>query len=1016
MATPPGLIQIALAAQLDESQADEVLDPTSAFPVLENVRQDRRGGLTKRFGFGTLTTDRLDATTRTAGHRLGTHRDLAYTIDGTYLDVYAEDTEVSVVAGRVPEASVTTRTLSSVSSVLFDCVTCNGYIALATLQGLNVLVDVETTDGVVVRQPEVVFTSTVPETAALFATYSHYIIIFFLDSSSGDVTASYLDTTSAATITTGWVSLGTVASDHSALAGPPTASISLSTQSLSNRVAFAYPNDGAGASRLTVKTLTISGVVETATVNTSSTTPSIVSIEGSIADTLWVSWNESTAIKLKGLDADSLSTTLATTATILTLVDATSGLYEAYVTSSATAGKGRILARDGNGLVTHMRGFQTTAGAVAADGSQVTIQGTFVDCRPFRIGTRYYGLFRSGDATNGVSALCDWTDALTSGTCFMRPVAWAFPGLTSAQSLKGQHPVLLSDTRIGYATPVARTAHSSSVELLTYDFADHKRWQSASHNGSEFLASGVLSYFDGRRVAECSFLHAPKKVSATDAGSGSGPNGSYVYVATFEEIDNEGNWCLSGVSLPSGIVTVTDNSINLSTDPLTMSARLSATVDPRVRVCFYRTLAGGEAPYYFVGSVVNTTTAAATLTDSTTDANLATARQLYGNGNLPGQNGSALDRNAPPFCQDVASLNGMLVVASGSDLWWSGQTVSGEHTWFNNEEFFTTVDGEGDIVAIIALDGTLIAWKRRSIYATAGFAPSDNGSGGGLSEPRRLACDVGCIDPRSILVTSIGVFFQSERGIELLSRSGSSVTWIGEMVQRTLATYPVVTSARLDVQNGLARFAVASGWNDNTGLLLGTGVELIYDLTLQQWQSVDKRPSTQASQDAAMITIADVQRYAWLGVDGVVHYERIRGEDECFLDGSTWITMALETGSFKTGGIQGVQQLNKLMVLARKATQLNLSAALSYNYETTFRTAQTWTRATIDSLLTAGWPITQLKHEPHVDSRCQGVRIRISDATPTGGSVGTGEGAMWIALTLDITPQPGVFDVPEGAT
>jgi len=126
--------------------------------------------------------------------------------------------------------------------------------------------------------------------------------------------------------------------------------------------------------------------------------------------------------------------------------------------------------------------------------------------------------------------------------------------------------------------------------------------------------------------------------------------------------------------------------------------------------------------------------------------------------------------------------------------------------------------------------------------------------------------------------------------------------------------------------------------------------------------------------------------------------------------------MTAESAWFKAAGVQGVQQFNKLLALTRKATDHNLSVSLSYNYEQTFRTARTYTRAEINTLLTAGWPVTQLKHEAHDDAECQSIRVRLEDVTPTGGTVGTGKGATWLALTLDITPKSGVFDVPEGAT
>ena len=127
--------------------------------------------------------------------------------------------------------------------------------------------------------------------------------------------------------------------------------------------------------------------------------------------------------------------------------------------------------------------------------------------------------------------------------------------------------------------------------------------------------------------------------------------------------------------------------------------------------------------------------------------------------------------------------------------------------------------------------------------------------------------------------------------------------------------------------------------------------------------------------------------------------------------------MAAETAWFKTGGIQGRQTLNRVMVMTRKTTNHDLIVSLSYNHETSYRTARQWTLTEINALLTSGWPITQLKHDAHDDGECQAFRIRIEDTYVAVGdsSRGTGKGATWIALTMDVAPKQGAFELPEEA-
>ena len=106
----------------------------------------------------------------------------------------------------------------------------------------------------------------------------------------------------------------------------------------------------------------------------------------------------------------------------------------------------------------------------------------------------------------------------------------------------------------------------------------------------------------------------------------------------------------------------------------------------------------------------------------------------------------------------------MLVVASGSDLWWSGQTIGGEGTWFLRGAVFVTVDGPGDITALAVQDGTLYAFKGTGIWAVGGEAPATTARVEGSARLVGSRFDVGCINPLSVVTTSLGTFFLSHRG------------------------------------------------------------------------------------------------------------------------------------------------------------------------------------------------------------------------------------------------------------
>jgi hypothetical protein len=122
--------------------------------------------------------------------------------------------------------------------------------------------------------------------------------------------------------------------------------------------------------------------------------------------------------------------------------------------------------------------------------------------------------------------------------------------------------------------------------------------------------------------------------------------------------------------------------------------------------------------------------------------------------------------------------------------------------------------------------------------------------------------------------------------------------------------------------------------------------------------------------------------------------------------------MRAESGWFKMSGVQGRQALNQVLVLAKKSTDHDLSLHLAYDYSDSYKTAQTWTDTALDSV-NAAWPRQQVAHLLHDDAEGQALRIKLEDATPTGSSAGVGQGATWIALTIEGAAREGAARLPE---
>lgn len=1031
MATPATLMQIAFAGGFDESQRPEVLDPSASFTNIENCRQDARGGFSKRLGFETLGQTRLDGSLRSSATTVFDHKGLACAIGsidglGAGVDVYSEAASRFILAGRCSEVNydiIDTQALSIgastssggvLSSAVLDIARAGNYIAIAHYGipgsgGAAMYVSVQDNAGNVVKPIERLVQTSVGESVIALASYSTYILAFVTDGGTANIAAWYIDTTSASTLNTGWVSMGNVATDHTTGTGL----IAFSTESLSNRVALAYVNNSGGASQLTVKTFTTAGVVETATVNTNSTTPTSVCVEGSIADTLWVAWNETTSVRVIGLDADNLASTLAATATVMTLD--TANVANIGLVSQPTAGAGIVISNDGNSDRMHWRGYTTSAATVTPSGSQATIYNLQIASRPFSVTSgstaRYYVLVHPDNTDSGTNAqktliLADFT----SSTTWLRAVAMVEPGLANQAATGGTLPHWVTDgsnssTRLSPIT-VARSGVTKAARIVSFDFTATGQ-RPAAHASATYLGGGITQIFDGERVTEVSYLYSPSKPQTSLGGTGI--TGTFRYVAVYESIDASGNWVQSAVSEPSSSVSPANQTVTVTTRTLTCTARIENTTnDARERVAIYRTATGGEEPYYRLATVYSTPASElVTFADSTADATLTANALLYGTGNLPSTDGAGLDRMSPPGLRYLVSYNGMLVGARGSALWYSSQYVEGEAPWFN--PVFTVALPE-TITALEVQDGTLYAFSRTGVYALNGEPPADNGSSGGLGTPRRLSIDVGATTWQTC-PTNLGIFFVSHRGIELLTRGGQSVEFIGEGVQTTMSSYPTVNAITLDTRNGLVRIALQSATS--------SGLMVVYDLTLRAWISRDiiGTGATYYASSGAMIKVAGAYRYGILATP-YVWYEKLTSENTgigTYGDaGSQLIVQRVETAWFKPSGIQGRMLFNRALLLAKRHTPHGLKMFVAYDYNTTYQSAQQWTDTQITTIA-AALPNMQVGHQGHNEGPVQAVRIKIEDVDPTVGSPGTRQGATWIGLTLDVTPEPGAYELPDTA-
>lgn len=1015
------VVEIPFAAGINESDRDELVDAARAFTRLENVRQRKRGAVGKRYAYTSLGTALLDGTDRTDARRLFSNGDQICVVTRERIEVYSETLECSVPRGSVPEATYAFFEAPSVApeAIVADVAYVNGFIAIATYavsDEADVCLFVSILDATtyaVVRGPEVVSSDDVTGGYGL-AVLGTTVYVAHCSNVTDELKIYKLDTASAATITAGWsLHLTITATDCTR---------QMAIASYSDRIAVAFDRTS-GSARVRIRTFNGSGLLESYDHDTGGVSPEIATLDISEGSgTLWVCWVEGVELHAMGLDPSNIDgTPLATDGLILASF---SGYSQASITATgASSAVVCALSAVDAYPVTATRSLTIDGGAATPEDSGGLYYNAFLRSRPFLRDGKVYAWFTSSNYEEIV--LCELVTnigPLVPGSNYLRPVvAPLVRGLVDATVSRINvrcRTAAVDSYAYAFAFGSKKTGLTDGTLALALDFDDPNCSGACEHFGSTFLAGGVTTIFDGSFVFESGFLCAPPSPLTDTSASGSMTftNGGRCYVAVYATVDADGNLHVSGVSNPSTITgNIASKQVDVYVLPLeiTMRGALDASdFGSAVQVFLYATTDGGEAPYHYVGSAQNPPggylASPVIIEDTLSDASLSARALLYGSGNLPGtvvggQPGGPQDHRAPPGLTCLVSYNGTLCGISGREVWQCSQPVYGEGVWWS--PIFTAQASE-TLTALFVADGTLYATSRRGVFAVTGEPPNDTGTSGGLAAPRKLAIDRGCISARSVCVTNIGTFLQSERGLELFRQGAMDP--IGDNVAETLEAYPVVTSAVLDVPRGLVRIALASGlqpggmveaWNDEAGQDMG-GRDLIFDLVLGVWISVDIKRTYEASQDAALVTLGGRRVYAWLSADGPVWVE----DDASFLDDEdTWISMVAETGWVRIAGINGEQFMDRVLLLAKSLTSHDLAIEIAFDYSDTYTSAKTFTSDQIEAL-TRAWLDREV-----IQTTSQAIRLRFTDATPTGddAEIGTGEGGTWIAVSFNGQPHRG---------
>lgn len=354
---------------------------------------------------------------------------------------------------------------------------------------------------------------------------------------------------------------------------------------------------------------------------------------------------------------------------------------------------------------------------------------------------------------------------------------------------------------LGTATPQRK--------LQVYRFGDAAKSQRARTRaivpcqGSFAVLGGAPRYYDSDRLVELGMAHSIAVIAATPAATGSmTPSGVYRYIFTLEYFDGQGQRQIGYATNPYKVTLgAGDAQVNFELLACSMWAHHNATSTTDTRqivVRAYRTSNNGVV-YRYAGETVypNGYPAGPLIAFGRIQfQDVNGDSQIAGNAAVYTQVGNSLSNYRAPPCRFGCVHEGRLIVAGGWNPYEyiaSKLIFPGEGIQFTEAPQFRDTCDE-PITGVASLDGTLILFSERGIFAVVGDGPTDDGAGS-FAKPRRLPGRVGCVDWRSIVTTEEGVYFRAADGMRMLPRGLSSTVFVGAAIKEKLRAYPETLGA-----------------------------------------------------------------------------------------------------------------------------------------------------------------------------------------------------------------------------
>jgi hypothetical protein len=636
------------------------------------------------------------------------------------------------------------------------------------------------------------------------------------------------------------------------------------------------------------------------------------------------------------------------------------------------------------------------AGSIISDITGYTTWRTGLLSRPFAHNSRTYVAAQLWSDIQSTNYLFDAvTDDITSADPFpMRCVGRFAVRIANSGSAEREGDVVSSVVSMGNSqfgllcNTLAEGTGRYVLSFVTIDFAHQSLHQSQEYARSLRFVGGYPMVYEGQQVVEESFHYYPELGTVTMAGAaGSLSAGVYQYAACFRVTLTSGEMVRSAPSLVGTATAVANNtaSVPVSNYSFTEFQRLGIPVV----IELYRTVANGDA-FFLVNSYTATTandndlaTYTQTLSDGASDSGLTANLPLYSQV----RNG-VLENLCPPGLTSLIEAKGRLwgIGDDKNTIWYSDEVKDFEAPRWHEVQ---TINLGVPLTCLGVMDDKIVAFAEAEIYLLIG-SPADRLGQGTLSF-QRVSSAYGSISHLPPVLCDLGLAFQSRGGeFRLMSRNVGVEDFGLGASETAKANTNLTSNVSVDREQELrftARPSTASS----------TGVMLVFDLERKVWVTRTFRDSVGPTNSVAIVSsvVVDGVHYLACG-NGKVYKE----DTTLFTDDTVFVEASFTLPWVQLGSIQGYQQCRTIRLLVDRSTAYDLECLVYFDSNETVAQTKNMTNASLSSL-------AQPEFSP-ARQKCQRIKLKVTTKTPSSGSVGTGQAASFQIVTFGVEKIAGM--------